>query len=211
MSAALDGAVELLDRSLSYTRVALADVRPSLLACPTPCPRWRLGDLLVHLADGLDAFTEASLGGVALTARSPRLDPRDPAVADAVRDRASTLLGTWATAPRSHVAIGGAGLPGPVLVATAALEVALHGWDVAQATGRGTPLPEPLAAHLLAVAEAVVDPAERGVRFAAERGVPPGASYADRLLGWTGRGRHRLTGPRAPDPGEPRTGRGSPS
>ena len=42
-AAALDGSVELLDRSLAYTRVALADVRPDLLDRPTPCAGWTLG------------------------------------------------------------------------------------------------------------------------------------------------------------------------
>lgn len=212
MSAALGGAVELLDRSLAYTRVALADVRPALLPRPTPCPVWRLGDLLVHLADGLDAFTDAADGRVGLTGSEPRLDPLAPEVVDAVRDRASALLGPWATgSPGRSVRVGGAGLPGPVLVATAALELALHGWDVAQATGSRTPLPEPLAVHLLGVARAVIDPAERGVRFAAARPVAPTASHADRLLAWTGRGRPEMTGPGGPVHREPRTGRGSPS
>ena len=36
----LPAAVELLDRSLAYTRVLLADVRPDNLDRPTPCEAW---------------------------------------------------------------------------------------------------------------------------------------------------------------------------
>ena len=63
-------AVELLERAVSYTRGALAGVRPELLCQPTPCSRWRLGPLMEHMADSLDALTEASSGLVPLT-----LDP----------------------------------------------------------------------------------------------------------------------------------------
>ena len=47
MTAALSGAVELLDRSLAYTRVMLADVRPDLMDRPTPCTGWDLS--LIHI------------------------------------------------------------------------------------------------------------------------------------------------------------------
>ena len=66
VSADLNGAVELLERSLAYTRVALADVRPDLLGRPTPCAGWSLGHLLAHMEDALDAFTEAAAGRVAV-------------------------------------------------------------------------------------------------------------------------------------------------
>ena len=51
-------------------------------------------------------------------------------------------------------------------MATAALEITVHGWDVGQATGHGTRIPDDLAEGLLAVAQHVIDPVDgaRGSR-----------------------------------------------
>ena len=54
-------------------------------------------------------------------------------------------------------------------MATAALEITVHGWDVGQATGRRTRIPDDLAEGLLAVAQQVIDPVDRGPRFASPR------------------------------------------
>ena len=71
MTEQLDGAVELLERSLAYTRVLLADVRPHHLPRPTPCAGWTLGRLLAHMEDSLDAFLEAAAGRVAVDSVPP--------------------------------------------------------------------------------------------------------------------------------------------
>lgn len=202
MSAALDGAVELLERSLAYTRVALADVRPDLLSRPTPCAGWTLARLLAHMEDALDAFTEAAAGRVEVTS-VPTAETR----VEALREKACALLGAWTSArDRGPVAVGDLGLDAPLLVATAALEVTLHGWDVAQATGRGTPVPADLAAGLLALAQHVIAPGDRASRFAHPRPVGAGAPPDVRLLAWAGRrAPAQRTDPPAPNQTEPDT------
>ena len=190
MSAALEGAVELLERSLGYTRVALADVRPAHLARPTPCAGWTLERLLAHMEDALDAFTEAAAGRVQVEAV-----PQTASRVDALREKACALLGVWTARRPPEVHVGDLGLDAPLLVATAALEVTLHGWDVAQVTGRRTPIPAELAEGLLGVAEAVIDPRDRGPRFAPPRAVAVDAPADVRLLAWVGR---------APGPGPAR-------
>jgi uncharacterized protein (TIGR03086 family) len=72
-------------------------------------------------------------------------------------------------------------------VLVGALEIAVHGWDVAEATGRPSPLPEDLAVRLYDVALAVVTPTERGRRFGPAIDVPPTASFGTRLLAHLGR------------------------
>jgi uncharacterized protein (TIGR03086 family) len=191
-AAALTGAVELLDRSLAYTRVVLADVRPDLLDRPTPCTGWDLARLLAHMEDGLDAFCEAAAGRV-------EVDPVPPTETrvEALREKACALLGAWTAArPAAAVEVGGVGLDAPLLVATAALEITLHGWDVGQATGRRTPIPPDLARGLLAIAGHVIDAGDRGPRFADPRPVPGTAEAGARLLAWTGRTPDQMTGPR---------------
>lgn len=265
MTSQLDRAVELLERSLAHTRVVLHDLeaalpsRPGLLRAPTPCTAWDLETLLAHLADSLDAFTEAAVGRVEMarppgagasqdpggpTRTSPPGTPWCDPTADPVgqvrdvRRRADLLLTAWVARAHAMRSGGrGAGRPpsapadatpgdparptGPAesagsvvggdpegpddgagvvavadrslgvatVVAAAALEVAVHGWDVARAAGLERTLPDALAADLLPVARACVGPADRGPRFAPALptgGGPvgrPGAGGADRLSG----------------------------
>jgi uncharacterized protein (TIGR03086 family) len=199
MSPALHGAVELLERSLSYTRVVLADVGPHNLTAPTPCAGWNLRRLLEHMDDALDAFTEAAAGRVEVDP-APAPDDR----VDSLQHKACVLLGAWVEARPTAVQVGDGVLDGPVLVATAALEIAVHGWDVAQATGRRTPIPDDLARGLLGVAQQVIAPADRASRFAAPRPHDPSTIPSDMLLAFLG----RMTGPVGWNRGDPPSRRG---
>jgi uncharacterized protein (TIGR03086 family) len=187
-------AVELLERSLAYTRVALADVGPDDLDAPTPCAGWTLARLLEHMEDALDAFTEAAAGEVHVDPGSPGADR-----VDTLRVKACTLLGAWTDARTGTIAVGDRHLQAPLLVETAALEIAVHGWDVAQATGRRTPIPDDLARGLQPVAARIVRPADRGGRFGpAHRPAVP-ATPTDALMAFLG----RMTGPVGGNSGEP--------
>ncbi len=186
MTVTLGGSVELLDRALAYTRTRLAGVRDGLLDHATPCEGWTLADLLAHMEDALDAFNEAAGGEVVLRGGS-----RSPGRVDAIQQKACALLGAWGGPSPGDVVItgtdGGLDLGSTLLVATAALEVTVHGWDVGCATGAPARIPAGLARDLLPVARAVVGRSDRGVRFAAPRPVPPGADDDVRLLAHLGR------------------------
>lgn len=199
MTTALDGAVELLERSLAYTRVVLAEVRPDLLDRPTPCAGWDLACLLCHMEDALDAFIEAAAGRIEVDP-IPEINfpPAENRVVMALREKACALLGAW-TAARparpAQVEVGDVGLDAPLLVAAAALEITVHGWDVGQATRHGARIPDDLARGLLPVAEHVIDAGDRGPRFASPRPTPGETGADDRLLAWTGRTPAHMTGP----------------
>ncbi|WP_432478072.1 TIGR03086 family metal-binding protein [Nocardioides sp. GXQ0305] len=182
MTLALAGAVELLERSLAYTGSALALVTPDRLGDPTPCAEWDLAELLHHMDDALDAFTEAAAGEVSLvpTDGVPRLE--------SIRTKACALLGWWVAHPPDDVRVGDLALPAGLLVGAAALEITTHGWDVHQAIGTRRPLPEELAEQLLGVAALTVGDDDRPHRFAAPRPVPVGATASRRLLAHLGRG-----------------------
>ncbi|GAA4668974.1 TIGR03086 family metal-binding protein [Nocardioides nanhaiensis] len=202
--------VLLLERALEHTRPVLAALRstarPGLLELPTPCAAWTLGELLAHMDDGLAAFDEGADGRVDV-AGSPSV-PSFPSLTAAVRvdalcRRSSHLLGRWSAAPPPLTRVDGVPVPTGLVALTAALEVAVHGWDVAAAVGRPAPLAPALARDLLEVAAVLVDPADRGVRFATA--LPPAASAdaSTRLLALLGRGRSR---PAATNHGVRRTG-----
>jgi uncharacterized protein (TIGR03086 family) len=186
VTATLGGSVGLLDQSLAYTCAHLSGVRDDLLRRRTPCAGWDLADLLAHMEDALDAFTEAAGGAVAVSSGCESAAP-----VAAIQAKAMALRDAWARpAPGDVVIEGSAGridLLAPLLVATAALEVAVHGWDVGRATGAAEPLPDLLARELLPVARLTIGPEDRGVRFAAPRPVADDASDSARLLAYVGR------------------------
>ncbi|MBD3784597.1 MAG: maleylpyruvate isomerase family mycothiol-dependent enzyme [Micrococcales bacterium] len=133
--------LELLDRSLAWTRGALAGVRDDEAGRPTPCAGWTLVDLLVHMVDSLEVVTELSLGRVAL-AGPPPTSHRPEVLADHLRVLGCALLDGWLRdGGPGAVRLGDRRLEPDVALEVSALEVAVHGWDVATARGSGEPFP----------------------------------------------------------------------
>ncbi len=136
------------------------------------------------MEDALDAFAEGAGGAVALEPRIPVL-----ARTEALRQKACGLLVAWGHERPEQVTIGDRVAPTSMVAAAAALEITVHGWDVAQATGRATPIPETLAASLLPVAGGLVSPCDRGRLFAPVLDVPDDSSAETHLLAFLGRDR----------------------
>lgn len=184
--APLHHALELLERSIGFTRLQLQVVTPAMLCRPTPCTAWTLADLLDHMADSLDTLTEAAdLGAVTLAP-----PPGQPSPVDAVerlRERACSLLGAWsAVAHDEDVSVGDRAMSSSLLACAGALEVAVHGWDVSQATGAREPIPAALARDLLAWADVLVSDSDRPGRF--DHPVDgPSIGPSSRLLRFVGR------------------------
>jgi uncharacterized protein (TIGR03086 family) len=184
-AAVLVEAPALLERAVGYTRTSLGLVTPDRMTAPTPCADWDLAALLRHMDDSLAAFTEAALGYVEPCGPAPA---GDPMVIASLKARACALLAAWSADRHAGVvSVAGRPVPSELLAAAGALEIAVHGWDVARACGEDRPLPEGFARCLLAVAPLLVDEDDRPARFAVRRAVPAGASSSARLLGYLGR------------------------
>lgn len=182
-SPALTGAVALLERSISYALGSTHLIAPGSLARPTPCPGWDLGALLCHLVDALDALHWAGTDGAFDLASIPPAP--DPIVA--VRDRARDVIEIWSGGGPHTVAVGGSPLSAAIVVVAGAIEVAVHGWDIARSCGQHRPIPEPLAEEMLDLVPLVVTIAERRGRFGPPIAVAPGATAGDRLIAFLGR------------------------
>jgi uncharacterized protein (TIGR03086 family) len=189
--------VELFERAISYALSSLRLVSYDALLRPSPCVGWDLRDLMAHLDDSLAAITEAVELGVvepppqgtppAAGAWSADGRPESDPVAT-LRSRTSRVLGAWTNATDlDDISIGGFRLATDLLATTGALEVAVHGWDIAQTCGYPQPIPDALAEELLHRARLVVTEADRPQRFAPECAVSPDAGAAARLLAFVGR------------------------
>jgi uncharacterized protein (TIGR03086 family) len=188
MDPALLGGVAVLERAVAYALGSLALVTPDALDRPTPCRHWVLYDLLEHLYDSMAALEEAIEIG--------RVDPvpvragfrSGDRVVPVVRDRAVRLLGAWASLDQLiSVRVDDEPVTAPLVAGAGALEVTIHGWDVAQACGRLRPIPDDLADELLDLALLFVQERDRPGRFGPPIGVPASATPGDRLLAFLGR------------------------
>ncbi len=180
-------AAALLERAVSYTRGSLAGVRGQDLARPTPCEKWSLAQLLVHMDDALAAMTEAAGEGTVALHRLPP-DIGLDTLLESIRSRACAMMGPWSLTPEDEpVGLGPRQLARETLGCVGALEVTLHGWDVARAIGVERPIPGALAAELLPLAREFITDADRPRRFGPVVEVSGGASAADLLLAHAGR------------------------
>jgi uncharacterized protein (TIGR03086 family) len=176
-------------QALRYALAAARQVTPELMPRPTPCRAWDLRMLLLHATDSLAALAEG------LDGRHVGLYPQHDSASfaadpcQAFRQRARDLLGSCdrADADRSVVTVGGCPMAASLLTMAGALEIAVHGWDIARSCGHREPIPAPLAAGLLRVAPLLIAAGDRQLLFAAPVAVPATASPSDRLAAFTGR------------------------
>ena len=104
------------------------------------------------------------------------------------RDRAVRLLGAWTNAPTAPtVRVEATLLTAPIIAGAGAIEVTVHGWDVAEACGAPHPIPEDLADELLDLAILLIRTPDRPGRFAAPRRIAGQAPPSTRLLAFLGR------------------------
>ena len=198
------GAGVLLAQALTYAVGNVAIVTPDLLARPTPCRGWDLRMLLRHGCESLAALVEGFASGSIRLAAADESARADEPVGLFV-ERACSLLRCWrATSEQQVLTVGGWPLATDILTAAGALEIAVHGWDVAQASGSRLAIPSALARRLLELAPLLVTAADRAPLFAtplfatplvaaplfaAPVPVSPEASLSDRLTAYLGQAR----------------------
>ena len=184
------GATALLAGAISYALSACAQVAPGEMTLPTPCADWDLEALLAHLAGSM-ADLESAIRTGHLDLNEPDrssvsgLDGGD--LVEGLRDQAANLLFACYAhhGPDRFVLVGGLPLPAGIVACTGAVEIAVHGWDVSAARGRGGPSPPALAVRMLRLCPLLV--AGREGLFSAPVQVPAQASPGDRLVAYLGR------------------------
>jgi uncharacterized protein (TIGR03086 family) len=173
--------VDLLEQSIDYALGSIAAVEPSMLHRPTPCSEWDLHDLLFHLADSMLTLGELLGGSVAAVSGCGPVTR----AADAALDLRRRIASTDVTV--STRTIDGVCIPRHLVIVTGALEIAIHGWDVEQASDHPKPIPARLAQGLLPHAPRLLDRAIRRDLFDAPIELSCAATASDRLVASAGR------------------------
>ncbi|MFI5763942.1 MULTISPECIES: TIGR03086 family metal-binding protein [unclassified Streptomyces] len=184
---------DLLDQAHEALRSVAGAVPAGALGAPTPCDQWNVGQVLQHAAGDQLAYAGRLTGGPgpaedpfaptgALTGSPAEL--LEPALAAAAEAFAGVLPGTAEVA----VPLPPFTLPAETAVAAAALDAAVHAWDLAVATGQASPLTPALALALGPAARLLAEPL-RGFAYAPALTSAPGPDTdpAGALLAFLGR------------------------
>lgn len=164
--------------------------KPDQFGLPTPDTEWDVRTLLNHLVlwtgYSFERRARSEEVGPELTERDFAAEPDYAAAYRAQLDRA---LAAWA-APGiwdTEIDTGHSSMPARQLAEMILMEMVLHGWDLARATGQPFAVPEPVAET---AARAVADSAEMYRQydgFAAPVDPGPDADALERALAVSGR------------------------
>ncbi len=128
--------VVVLDSAITWVGGCLVAALTAPSDLPTPCRGWDLGQLLAHLEDSVVALTEAAeTGQVDVSTTGPGAGPGQ-AVERLLR-RTHLARAAWRQRPTSApIGFDDLLLGRDTVALVGALEIAVHGWDVACAVGR---------------------------------------------------------------------------
>ena len=166
--------------TLQACRTVLQRLTGDDLSCPTPCAGYTVGDVGEHLVRSMVLL--ASVAGERVDA------PVAGALEFRVAATAEAALAAWRLRGLDgQVAVGRSVLPASLAVEIIPLELLVHGWDVARATGHRIDVPADVAGYVLDRARELITEDKRGRSFAAEVPTGPDAAVLDRLIAFTGR------------------------
>jgi uncharacterized protein (TIGR03086 family) len=183
--------IALLHRqALDATGRTVAGIRPDQLAAPTPAGDWDVRALLNHVVAG-NLWAGELAAGKTIDEVGDRLDGDvlgdDPSAA---YDASAKVAGDAFAAPGAldaPCAVSYGPVPGSVYAGHRFLDVLIHGWDLAVATGQDTSLDPALVDALLEVIEPQVDLLRASGAFGPAVETPPDADAQTRLLATLGR------------------------
>ncbi|MCI4063703.1 TIGR03086 family metal-binding protein [Micromonospora sp. R77] len=176
---------ELLATAAAGTATVVRNISDDQLSRPTPCPDYTVRELLNHLYDVVVNFQAlARKQPVDWSARTEHLADgwRDGFAAETVR-----LVTAWSDPAAVEGDSPGMGLPQETLGAMALIDLTVHGWDLARATGQRFEVEPDVLAATHGFMDRMGDTGQRRGAFAEPVPTTADATDLDRLLGRTGR------------------------
>jgi uncharacterized protein (TIGR03086 family) len=176
-----------LDRATQVFAQLVDNVRPDQLAAPTPCPDVDARTLIEHLIEGSWYFT-ALLTEVRAADRAPEPEPLPAAfrAASGQMLAAFNVPGRLARDYDPPVGSPSGRSSGTRLAKVRLIELVVHGWDLARATGQHVDaFPANLCEHSLSVAHELYT--DRGAGFGSPQPVQETAAAVDKLAAFLGR------------------------
>lgn len=176
--AAMDDMMPLMTRATERTAGLVRAVRQDQFQSPTPCAEFDVKGLISHLEWVAEMF-------VSLARKGPRIE-QGPYAGD-FPERAERTLAAWSRPEAWEGVSPSMGMPMSVLANMYLVDMVVHGWDLARATGQEYE-PEPAAvSRAVDFTDQMVETGRRLGAFGPPVAVPDDAPRFDRLLGLIGR------------------------
>jgi uncharacterized protein (TIGR03086 family) len=180
--------------TLAACRAVLGRLTEDDLSRPSPCAEYTVGEVGEHVVRSmvlLASVAGAQAGNPAAGSVGPAGGPVGRAggpLEEQVAVTAEAALAAWRRRGLDGtVAVGRSTLPASLAVEIIPMELLVHGWDMARATGQHIDIPPEVAGHVLGRARELVTEDKRGRSFAAEVPAGPEATALQRLIAFTGR------------------------
>jgi uncharacterized protein (TIGR03086 family) len=169
------------DATLAVCQNVLRGIPQDDLGKGTPCSDFTVGQLTDHLIGSM-----VSLGGMAggVVVPADHGTPLESRVADA----AQQALEAWQRRGLDGtVKRGEAEMPAVLAASILSVELLVHAWDFAVATGQRVVVSDEVSGHTLALAQQIISPQSRGGMFADALDAGPDANILDCLIAFSGR------------------------
>ena len=171
-------------------RAVTGAAKTAPLDTKTPCPDWDLRTLLNHTILWTAYSAERRARGESVAEDLMSKDfTAEPGYAEAYQAQIAKAVHAWSDpeAWAGDRSVMGGAMPAADIAAILIMEMVLHGWDVAKATGQDYHCSGELAQAVLQTVQAQGDMFRRYQGFAAIVPVPDDAPAFDRALGLAGR------------------------
>jgi uncharacterized protein (TIGR03086 family) len=181
---------QIHERALSATGKVVDGVRGDQMELPTPCDGWSVRELLNHIVGG-NYWAAELAGGKTIAEVGDRLDGDtlgdDPqgAYRESAQQAAAAFNAPGAMDAPCAVSYGP--VPGSVYCGHRILDVVIHGWDLAKATGQDTTIDPELVDAIAAIVAPQIDMLAGSGLFGSTVGIPSDADAQTRLLAQLGR------------------------
>ena len=179
---------QLISKAAENAKRVVAGVKPSQFDDATPCSEFNVKQLANHMAGLLMGSERAAL-------KQDRMAPPDP-MPDIVGDNpgavysglADKAVAAWSSpgALDGNTQFGTGEFPAQMAAAITLMEVAVHGWDLAKATGQSYSLEEDVVAATFETVKQL-NANGRGPAFGTEVSAGDSASTQDQMLAYSGR------------------------
>src|SRR5579859_4986890 len=171
-------------------RVVAGAAKTASLDEPTPCPDWDLRTLLNHTILWTSYSAERRAHGESVAEELMSKDfTAEPGYVQAYQAQLGKAVQAWSSpdAWAGDRNVMGNATPAADIGAMLIMEMVLHGWDIAQATGQDYRCDDAVAANVLQTVEAQGEMFRQYEGFAAVVPVPGDATAFDRALALSGR------------------------
>jgi uncharacterized protein (TIGR03086 family) len=181
---------QIHERALSATATLVDGVAARQMDLPTPCDGWSVRELLNHIVGG-NYWAAELAAGKTIDEVGDRLDGDtlgdDPSAAYRASAEAAAAAFNAPGAMDAPCAVSYGPVPGSVYCGHRIVDVAIHGWDLAKATGQDTTIDPELVDAVAAIVAPQVDLLSGSGMFGTTVVVAADADAQTRLLSQLGR------------------------